>query len=100
MGLCIGLVCVGSRSGFLLTLSRKDRATAQHKQYVHNKNCGGGGMEQLKCIRYKNCFSDCYVQNTKVLVGFADGATEVLALKPTELVMNSFALIGRLQLLC
>ena len=33
------------------TASRRDRQTAQHKQYVHHRNCRGGGVEQLKCVR-------------------------------------------------
>ena len=37
--------------------SRRDRATAQHKQYVHHKNCRGGGVEQLKCVRCNKLFA-------------------------------------------
>ena len=37
--------------------SRRDRATAQHKQYVHHKNCRGGGVEQLKCVRCNRLFA-------------------------------------------
>ena len=37
--------------------SRRDRSTAQRKQYVHNKNCRGGGVEQLKCIRCQKLFA-------------------------------------------
>ena len=36
--------------------SRRDRATAQHKQHVHYKNCRGGGFEQLKCVRCNKLF--------------------------------------------
>ena len=39
------------------TASRRDRQTAQHKQYVHYKNCRGGGVEQLKCVRCNKLFA-------------------------------------------
>ena len=39
------------------TASRRDRQTAQHKQYVHHKNCRGGAAEQLKCVRCNKLFA-------------------------------------------
>ena len=31
--------------------------TAQHKQHIHHKNCRGGGVEQLKCVRCNKLFA-------------------------------------------
>ena len=52
----------GFEVGFVLAPFGGDRATVQHKQYVHNKTCRGGVVEQLKCIR-SNTFSDSFGQS-------------------------------------
>ena len=55
--LFIGFAIAVSKLGFHTPLSRRDRQTAQHKQYVHYKNCRGGGVEQLKCVRCNKLFA-------------------------------------------
>ena len=39
------------------TASSRDRQTAQHKQHIHHKNCRGGGVEKLKCVRCSKRFA-------------------------------------------
>ena len=48
-------VC-GFEVRLLPNASRRDRSTAQHKEYVHRKNCRGGGVEMLKCVRCQKLF--------------------------------------------
>ena len=55
--LFIGFATVGSRFGCPTPNLRRDRQTAQHKQHVHHKNCRGGGLEQLKCVRCNKLFA-------------------------------------------
>ena len=40
-----------------LGASKRDRATATHKKYVHHKNCRGGGDAQITCPRCNKIFS-------------------------------------------
>ena len=37
--------------------SRRDLSTAQHKVYVQRKNCRGGGVEMLRCVRCNKLFA-------------------------------------------
>ena len=55
--LFIGFAIAGLKLGLSHTASRRDRQTAQHKQYIHHKNCRGGGVEQLKCVRCNKLFA-------------------------------------------
>ena len=79
------------------TASRRDRQTAQHKQYVHHRNCRGGGVEQLKCVR---CNKQCEpMQPTKLVVVFLGGAIGCSGLLPIVHGTRGFALTGLMPML-
>ena len=81
--------------------SRRDRATAQLKQYVHNKNCRGGGGEQLKCVRCNKLSPQFGPERPmKARVGFVGGVTRCFVHRPIELAMSRLALNGLLRLQC
>ena len=65
------------------TASCRDRQTAQHKQYVHYKNCRGGGVEQLKCVRCNKLLQLFeHVRPMRRDVGSVGGAIGFLDLLP------------------
>ena len=66
------------------TASRRDRQTAQHKQYVHYKNCRGGGVEQLKMRSLQQTFCNCSSPRgpMKLDAGFVGGAIGCFVLRP------------------
>ena len=55
--ICFGRGPCGFEVRMPLGASKRDRATATHKKYVHHKNCRGGGDAQITCPRCNKIFS-------------------------------------------
>ena len=83
------------------TASRRDRQTAQHKQYVHHKNCRGGAAEQLKCVHCNKLFATVRARAAhELLVGFVGGVIGCFGLKPIVHDTSGSALNGLKPMTC
>ena len=81
-----------------LGATKRDRATATHKKYVHHKNCRGGGDGEITCPRCNKIFPSVRARaahEPSSRCCNAVGATLGCAPVAIALCMRQHALVGR-----